>query len=338
MCSWRWGCIKETEKLYYVGQQVKAIIYSLFAWEDGRLPDQLPGQGHRAGDQADLPPAMLIIRGVKKLYKPERLRRSSAPTTSPRLPRIRPTSWPRYSWSPGRRSCSRAWTARTRWRSPSRRPSGRRMLCWGRSARSLRSTSSKRFSSANESGQHRRVGGGDCRILGGEHFPAPLFTRQHQVDLEGVTSPAVHMRSLGRRQDQIWRSLRRGHHRCDRSSRAPAGFPSPALALQEIPEGSEDARTVEAAAVVVAVADRGRHRSDVAPVGVFDEGRDQRVEAAFVALVQLVSRRRRPRRSRRRVSPMTRRRFSLHPSVENDLHIFRELLLQRLGRTLEARS
>jgi CheY-like chemotaxis protein len=29
------GLLKETERLYYVGQQVKAIIYSLFGWEDG---------------------------------------------------------------------------------------------------------------------------------------------------------------------------------------------------------------------------------------------------------------------------------------------------------------
>src|SRR5439155_13153124 len=29
------GLLKDTERLYYVGQQVKAIIYSLFGWEDG---------------------------------------------------------------------------------------------------------------------------------------------------------------------------------------------------------------------------------------------------------------------------------------------------------------
>ena len=29
------GLLRDTERLYYVGQQVKAIIYSLFAWEEG---------------------------------------------------------------------------------------------------------------------------------------------------------------------------------------------------------------------------------------------------------------------------------------------------------------
>ncbi len=42
------GLLKETERLYYVGQQVKAIIYSLFGWEDGELRDELQRQGRRA--------------------------------------------------------------------------------------------------------------------------------------------------------------------------------------------------------------------------------------------------------------------------------------------------
>ncbi len=29
------GLLKDTERLYFVGQQVKSIIYSLFGWEDG---------------------------------------------------------------------------------------------------------------------------------------------------------------------------------------------------------------------------------------------------------------------------------------------------------------
>src|SRR5262249_18151329 len=29
------GLLKDTERMFYVGQQVKAIIYSLFGWEDG---------------------------------------------------------------------------------------------------------------------------------------------------------------------------------------------------------------------------------------------------------------------------------------------------------------
>jgi CheY-like chemotaxis protein len=69
------GLLKETEKLYYVGQQVKAIIYSLFAWEDGHYQITFQDKATAQAIKLDLPPAMLILRGVKKLYKPERLRR-----------------------------------------------------------------------------------------------------------------------------------------------------------------------------------------------------------------------------------------------------------------------
>ncbi len=69
------GLLKETEKLYYVGQQVKAIIYSLFAWEDGEYRITFQDKATAQALKLDLPPAMLILRGVKKLYKPERLRR-----------------------------------------------------------------------------------------------------------------------------------------------------------------------------------------------------------------------------------------------------------------------
>jgi hypothetical protein len=69
------GLLKETEKLYYDGQQVKAIIYSLFAWEDGHYQITFQDKATAQAIKLDLPPAMLILRGVKKLYKPERLRR-----------------------------------------------------------------------------------------------------------------------------------------------------------------------------------------------------------------------------------------------------------------------
>jgi FixJ family two-component response regulator len=69
------GLLKETERLYYVGQQVKAIIYSLFGWEDGHYQITFQDKATAQAIKLDLPPAMLILRGVKKLYKPERLRR-----------------------------------------------------------------------------------------------------------------------------------------------------------------------------------------------------------------------------------------------------------------------
>lgn len=69
------GFLKETEKLYYVGQQVKSIIYSVFGWEEGNYQVSFRDRAVEQAIKLDLPPATLIVRGVKKLYKPERLRR-----------------------------------------------------------------------------------------------------------------------------------------------------------------------------------------------------------------------------------------------------------------------
>jgi DNA-binding response OmpR family regulator len=69
------GLLKDAERLYFVGQQIKAIIYSLFAWEDGRYQISFQDKAVTQAIKLDIPPAMLIQRGVKKLYKPERLRR-----------------------------------------------------------------------------------------------------------------------------------------------------------------------------------------------------------------------------------------------------------------------
>ena len=73
------GLLKETEKLYYVAQQVKAIIYSLFGWEDGEYRLHFTDRAASQAIKLDLHPANLIIRGVKKLYKPERLFRLLSP-------------------------------------------------------------------------------------------------------------------------------------------------------------------------------------------------------------------------------------------------------------------
>jgi CheY-like chemotaxis protein len=69
------GLLKETEKLYYVAQQVKAIVYSVFGWEEGEYRMHFTDRAAAEAIKIDLHPAHLITRGVKKLYKPERLYR-----------------------------------------------------------------------------------------------------------------------------------------------------------------------------------------------------------------------------------------------------------------------
>jgi CheY-like chemotaxis protein len=67
--------LKETEKLYYVAQQVKAIVYSLFGWDEGEYRLHFTDRASELAIKIDLQPAHLITRGIKKLYKPERLYR-----------------------------------------------------------------------------------------------------------------------------------------------------------------------------------------------------------------------------------------------------------------------
>lgn len=69
------GYLQEQEKIYYLAQQVKAIIYSLFGWEEGRYRLAPGGRAPKDATHIEIHPASLIVRGVKKLYKPERLRR-----------------------------------------------------------------------------------------------------------------------------------------------------------------------------------------------------------------------------------------------------------------------
>ncbi|MHB1843955.1 MAG: DUF4388 domain-containing protein [Deltaproteobacteria bacterium] len=88
------GLLKETEKLYYVGQQVKAIVYSLFGWEEGQYQVSFKDEATAQAIKLDLPPATLIIRGIKKLYKPERLKRLVGPTDQ-----LRPSQDPPYQLS-----------------------------------------------------------------------------------------------------------------------------------------------------------------------------------------------------------------------------------------------
>ena len=85
------GLLKETEKLYYVAQQVKAIVYSVFAWEDGDYRLHFADRAAKEAIKIDLHPANLITRGVKKLYKPERLFRLLSPEE-----RLIPSQQPAY--------------------------------------------------------------------------------------------------------------------------------------------------------------------------------------------------------------------------------------------------
>lgn len=85
------GLLKDTERLYYVGQQVKAIIYSLFGWEEGQFTVSFREKARAESIKLDLFPGNLTIRGVKKLYKPERLTRIVRPED-----RLLPSQQPAY--------------------------------------------------------------------------------------------------------------------------------------------------------------------------------------------------------------------------------------------------
>jgi hypothetical protein len=84
--------LKDTERLYYVGQQVKAIIYSLFGWEDGTFVVSFREKARSEVIKLDVFPGNLILRGVKKLYKPERLVRLITPED-----RLIPSPQPAYA-------------------------------------------------------------------------------------------------------------------------------------------------------------------------------------------------------------------------------------------------
>ncbi len=85
------GLLKDTERLYYVGQQVKAIIYSLFGWEEGHFTVAFREKARSESIKLDLFPGNLTIRGVKKLYKPDRLTRIVRPED-----RLIPSQQPAY--------------------------------------------------------------------------------------------------------------------------------------------------------------------------------------------------------------------------------------------------
>ena len=77
------GALTEEERLYYVGQQIKSILYSVFAWEEGEFTLSFQARARKEAIKLDIHPANLILRGVKKLYKPDRLRRLMPPAARP---------------------------------------------------------------------------------------------------------------------------------------------------------------------------------------------------------------------------------------------------------------
>jgi two-component system, OmpR family, response regulator len=85
------GLLQETERPYYLGQQVKAIAYSLFAWEGGHYRMHFTDRMPPDATKVDLHPAHLISRGVKGLYLPARLAR-----LLPNDARLIPTQQPAY--------------------------------------------------------------------------------------------------------------------------------------------------------------------------------------------------------------------------------------------------
>lgn len=69
------GLLTDSDRPYYLGQQVKSIVYSLFAWEEGSYVMSFGAPPRQEVLKLDVHPATLISRGMKKLYKPERVRR-----------------------------------------------------------------------------------------------------------------------------------------------------------------------------------------------------------------------------------------------------------------------
>jgi len=85
------GYLKEQEKIYYLAQQVKAIAYSVFGWEEGRYRLVAGRSAPSNATHVEIHPAHLIARGVKKLYKSDRLKRLLRPDD-----RLAPTQQPAY--------------------------------------------------------------------------------------------------------------------------------------------------------------------------------------------------------------------------------------------------
>jgi DNA-binding response OmpR family regulator len=88
------GALTEEERLYYVGQQIKSILYSVFAWEEGIFTLSFQARARKEAIKLDIHPANLIMRGIKKLYKPDRLKR-----LLPESAKLMPSAEPSFNLS-----------------------------------------------------------------------------------------------------------------------------------------------------------------------------------------------------------------------------------------------
>jgi CheY-like chemotaxis protein len=86
------GLLKDTERLYFIAQQIKSTIYSLFGWQDGQYVMTFREKARAESIKLDIFPGNLIVRGIKKLYKPERLARIVPPED-----RLLPSQQPAYN-------------------------------------------------------------------------------------------------------------------------------------------------------------------------------------------------------------------------------------------------
>lgn len=73
------GVLQEAERMYYVAQQVKAIIYAAFAWEDGTYRMSFLEKARHEPIRLGIHPAQLISRAIKKIYPLSRFKRLLAP-------------------------------------------------------------------------------------------------------------------------------------------------------------------------------------------------------------------------------------------------------------------
>src|SRR5207237_9943386 len=65
-------------------------LYSVFAWEEGAFSLSFQARARKEAIKLDIHPANLIMRGIKKLYKPERLKRLMPDTVRP-MPSAEPS-------------------------------------------------------------------------------------------------------------------------------------------------------------------------------------------------------------------------------------------------------
>ena len=77
------GLLSGSERQFFVGQQIKAILFGLFSWEAGTFRTTFNAPVRKEALELQMHPANLILQGIKKQYRPERLARLVPPTATP---------------------------------------------------------------------------------------------------------------------------------------------------------------------------------------------------------------------------------------------------------------